>query len=105
MVATFASKGRDLFAAVHGTIRVDTDRAVIDRLWNRFVAAWFEGGKEDPKRTLLRLDPDSAQIWGDASSFVAGVKILLGLLSSQRRPSRSHATRRGVALRGATTYS
>ena len=28
----------------------------IDRLWNRFVAAWFEGGKDDPKLALLRLD-------------------------------------------------
>ena len=57
-IATFASKGHDLFAAVHGSLRVDTTRDVVDRLWNRFVAAWYEGGKDDPKLTLLRLDPD-----------------------------------------------
>jgi general stress protein 26 len=78
-VATFASKGHDLFAAVHGTLGVDTDPAVVDRLWNRYVAAWYEGGKSDPKLVLLRLDPDAGQIWGDASSFMAGVKILLGM--------------------------
>src|SRR3954452_22783955 len=47
-IATFASKGHDLFASVHGSIRVDNDRAVIDRLWNPFIAAWFKGGKDDP---------------------------------------------------------
>jgi general stress protein 26 len=78
-IAAFASKGHDLFATVHGRLSVDNDRAVVDRLWNRFVAAWFEGGKDDPKLTLLRLDPERAEIWGDASSLVAGVKLLLGV--------------------------
>jgi general stress protein 26 len=77
-VATFASKGHDVFAAVHGSLRVDTDRAVVERLWNRFVAAWYEGGKDDPKLVLLRLDPDAGQVWADASSLVVGVKMLLG---------------------------
>ena len=77
-IATFASKGHDLFASVHGNLVADNDRAAIDRLWNRFVAAWFEGGKDDPKLQLLRLDPERAQIWLDGSSLVAGVKMLLG---------------------------
>ena len=48
-IATFTSKGHDVFATVHGRLSVDTNRAVIDRLWNRYVAAWYEGGKDDPK--------------------------------------------------------
>jgi general stress protein 26 len=76
--ATFASKGHDLFATVHGSLRADNDRAVIDRLWNQYVAAWYERGKEDPKLALLRLDPDQAEIWLDASSLVAGIRLLLG---------------------------
>lgn len=78
-VATFASKDHDVFAAVHGSLCVDTDRAMVDRLWNRFIAAWYEHGKDDPKLALLRLDPDAGQVWADASSFVAGVKMFLGL--------------------------
>ena len=77
-IATFTSKGHDLFAAVHGNLRVDNDRAVIDRLWNRYVAAWYEHGKDDPKLALLRLDAERAEIWLDASSVVAGIKMLLG---------------------------
>jgi general stress protein 26 len=78
-IATFTSKGHDLFATIHGTVSLDTDRAVVDRLWNRYVAAWYEGGKDDPKLALLRLDPERAEIWADASSILAGVKLLLGV--------------------------
>jgi general stress protein 26 len=77
-IATFASKGHDLFAALHGSVSLDNDCAVIDRLWNRFVAAWYEGGKDDPKLALLRFDAERAEIWLDASSLVAGIKMLLG---------------------------
>lgn len=77
-VATFVSKGHDLFATVHGSLRIDNDRAVIDRLWNRFIAAWYQGGKDDPKLALLRLDPDRGEIWLNGSSLLAGVKMLLG---------------------------
>ena len=77
-IATFTSKGHDLFATVHGTLAVDNDRAVIDRLWNRFVAAWYEGGKDDPKLLLMRLDAEQAEIWLDGSSLIAGIKMLMG---------------------------
>ena len=77
-IATFTSKDHDVFATVHGRLSVDTNRAVIDRLWNRYVAAWYEGGKDDPKLALLRLDAERAEIWLDASSLMAGIKMLLG---------------------------
>lgn len=77
-VATFASKGNELFASVHGSVAVDNDRATIDRLWNRFVAAWYEHGKDDPKLVLLRFNAERAEIWLDGSSILAGIKLLLG---------------------------
>lgn len=77
-VATFTSKGHDLFATIHGRLALDNDRATIDRLWNRFVAAWYQDGKDDPALALLRLDAERAEIWQDASSLVAAIKMLLG---------------------------
>ena len=73
----FASKGHDLFASVEGDLAIDTDRATIERLWNPFVAAWFEG-KDDPKLRLLRFNPGHAQIWLNEHSLFAGVRLLLG---------------------------
>lgn len=74
----FVSKGHDLFAAVHGELVLDNDRATIDALWNPFVAAWFEGGKDDPKLQLLRFEPGQAQFWLNENSLFAGVRMLLG---------------------------
>jgi general stress protein 26 len=73
----FASKGHDLFASVEGDLEIDHDPAMIDHLWNPFVAAWFDG-KEDPKIRLLRFDAGDAQIWLNENSLFAGLKMLLG---------------------------
>jgi general stress protein 26 len=78
-IATYVNKGHDLFATLHGSLSLDNNRATIDRLWNRFVAAWFEGGKDDPKLALLRLDAEKAEIWLNESSLFAGAKLLLGV--------------------------
>ena len=78
-IATFASKDHDLFATVNGQLRVDNDRSVIERLWNPFIAAWYEGGKDDPMLALLRFDPDDAEIWLNENSFLAGLKMLFGV--------------------------
>jgi general stress protein 26 len=77
-MAQFVSKGHDLFACFDGDVTPNNDRAMIDKLWSPYVAAWFEGGKDDPKIQLLRLDPGHAHIWLNENSLFAGVKLLLG---------------------------
>ena len=73
----FAAKDHQLFAALDGELIADNDRAMIDELWNPFVAAWFEGGKDDPKLQLLRFEPSSGRVWENDNSLFAGVKLLL----------------------------
>lgn len=77
--AAFAAKGHDLFASIGGTLSLQTERAVVDRLWNPFVAAWYEGGREDPRLALLRFDPEHAEIWLNENPMLAGVKLMLGM--------------------------
>mgnify|MGYP002777019992 CR=1 FL=1 len=62
-IATFVSKGHKVFAHIHGTLHISNDRAVIDRLWNPFVAVWYKDGKEDPNLLLLRFDATRADVW------------------------------------------
>lgn len=76
-IAAFAAKDHSLFASIQGNLVVDNDRAVIDRLWNPFIAAWFDG-RDDPKLVLLRFDAEHAEIWLNENSMLAGVKMLLG---------------------------
>ncbi len=77
-IAAYVSKGHDLFGAIHGTLSVDTNEATIDRLWNPHVEAWFEGGRNDPKLALLRLDTDKAEFWLSGSSIGAAITRLFG---------------------------
>ena len=74
----FVSKNHELFATVHGKLSPDNDRETIERLWSPFVAAWFEQGKDDPKIALLRFDPETAEIWQNENSILAGAKTLFG---------------------------
>lgn len=78
-IATFASKDHEVFATVHGALSVSHDRAVIEQFWSPFIAAWYPGGKDDPKLVLLRLDAEEGEIWLNERSVFAGVKMLLGI--------------------------
>jgi hypothetical protein len=46
---------------------------VIERLWNRFVATWYEGGNDDPKLALLRLDADREEICSTPAWWLASI--------------------------------
>lgn len=74
----FVSKGHDFFACIKGNVRRDDDRAMIDKLWNNQVEAWFPGGKSDPSLTLLRLDIESAELWETDMSLSGRMKMLFG---------------------------
>ncbi len=77
-VLQFASKGHDVFASLEGELIASNNRVIIDKLWNPFVAAWYEGGKDDPKLQLIRFEPAHAQIWLNEHSLWAGIKLLMG---------------------------
>jgi len=69
-VASFVSKGHDLFASLRGRLILDSSRPEIDRLWNPVAAQWYEG-KDDPKMALLRFELDDAKIWqSDIGGFL-----------------------------------
>lgn len=77
-MAQFVSKGHDFFACLSGDARIDNDFAIIDKLWNKQVEAWFPGGKDDPNLALLRFDIDSAEMWETDMSLAGKVKMLFG---------------------------
>ena len=47
-IATFTSKGHDLSATVHGTLSVDNDRAMIDRLGTASLQLGMKAAKTIP---------------------------------------------------------
>lgn len=64
-------KGQDFYACLSGPLSVSHDEAKLDELWNAVAAAWFEGGRENAKVTLLRMDLAEASVWSTTSSTIA----------------------------------
>lgn len=79
-IATFASKGHEIFACIHGRLSISQDRNQVDRLWSPSVASWYPGGKDDPELTLVRFEAESAHIWEaeTGAAFKAAVVKLFG---------------------------
>ena len=65
-----------MIARIQGHLIVDTDRAVIDRFWNPFIAAWLNG-TGDRSLVLLRSDAEPAQARLNENNPLAGVKSML----------------------------
>ena len=86
-VATYVSKGHDLFAHIHGTLEAVSDRALVDKLWNPIIASWYKEGKDDPDLQLVRFDTSKAEIWKAeaGSTLVAAALKMLG-----RDPGKDH---------------
>lgn len=76
---TFASKGHDIFARVHGHLSEETSRERREAMFNNFVAAWFPGGVDDPDLLMMRMDLENAEIWNSELSLKAAAKMMLGL--------------------------
>ena len=89
-VATFAAKNHGIFAHVHGSLIPCDDRAVIDRLWNPFVAAWYKDGKTDPDLQLLRFQTEKATIWEAAKGATLKAAALKTLFDVD--PGKEHSS-------------
>jgi len=64
------------FLTVFGTASISTDKALIDRLWNGMLEAWFDG-KDDPKVSLICVQPAAAHYWDtEDGNLVTMAKIL-----------------------------
>ena len=67
---TVVGKEHDYHACASGTLAENKDPAKVEEFWDPMVAAWFEGGKDDPRMTLMEMRLDEAQIWGSTDSTV-----------------------------------
>jgi len=79
VTATFEGKGHDLFARFTGTLSVETSHDRFEQFWNNFVAAWYDGGKDDPDILFLRMDLGTAEIWDGEMGLLNVAKMALGM--------------------------
>ena len=51
------------FVSVSGTATLSDDRNKIDEIWTADAGIWFPEGKDDPRLTLIRVEPTDAEYW------------------------------------------
>ena len=75
---SFCDSGSETYVSVAGSAKISNDRAMIEKFWNPFYAAWFDG-PDDPTIRVLEVKPVTAEYW-----ITKGGKIvsLLSMLAS-----------------------
>ncbi len=67
---SFSDQEEGVYVSLSGTARLNDDRALIDKYWNSFVAAWFPDGKDDPDLTLMEIKVEFGEHWKARESKV-----------------------------------
>lgn len=59
----FANTSASEYLTVYGRAAILDDRKKIEEMWSPAVKAWFQGGKDDPDLTLIKVTPEHAYYW------------------------------------------
>ncbi len=67
------------FLTLTGRARVSRDRKKIEQLWNPFLKTWFTEGKDDPRITVIAVQPQGGYYWDNKhGNAIAGIKMVIG---------------------------
>jgi general stress protein 26 len=81
----FSQVGDYNFLAVNGIAEVSEDKERIDKYWNKFIEAWFEKGKEDPRIRILKVKVRDAHYWDNKTNKVGTfLKLAASVVSGQK---------------------
>jgi general stress protein 26 len=81
------SSDHDVHISLRGKLYQLHNDTKLDELWSPVIAAWFEGGRDDPRVALLRFEPEVANIWAStASTLRFGFEIARANLDQGHKP-------------------
>ncbi|GAA5087818.1 hypothetical protein GCM10023210_10920 [Chryseobacterium ginsengisoli] len=59
----FMNNGDYQYLSVFGEASIYKDKATIEEKWSSMANAWFEEGKDDPKVSIIRVEPKETYYW------------------------------------------
>ena len=65
---TFCDDGAHVYLSITGRAFVIRDSVKAKDIWKKTDDAWFPDGSGDPNVRLLRIEPDTAELWDGPSS-------------------------------------
>ncbi|MCW1923656.1 pyridoxamine 5'-phosphate oxidase family protein [Luteolibacter arcticus] len=67
------------FMHLKGRATISRDRAKIEELWEPVIRTWFTEGKDDPRITVIKVEPTEGYYWDTKhGNAIAGIKMLIG---------------------------
>lgn len=64
------------WVSLAGTATVVRDRALVEQLWSKGASAFMDGGPDNPDNVVLRVNGDTAELWGGGSLVGTAVKVI-----------------------------
>ena len=75
----FQGSHHSRFLLIDGMAVVSRDKARIDELWKPIMKTWFTEGKDDPRITVIKVEPTEGYYWDTKHGMaVAGIKMMIG---------------------------
>jgi len=72
------------FLSINGKAEISRDKNKIEELWDGIMKAWFTGGKDDPRITVLKVTPVDGYYWDTKhGEAVALVKTVVGAMTGK----------------------
>ena len=67
------------FLSIYGHATISKDKNKIKELWEPLVKTWFTGGVDDPRITVIKVEPNEGYYWDTKhGNVVAFVKMTIG---------------------------
>jgi general stress protein 26 len=75
----FQGSAHSDFLSVTGTATISTDKKKIKELWEPIIKTWFTEGVDDPRITVIRVEPTDGYYWDNKNgNAVAFLKMAAG---------------------------
>src|ERR1044072_7732691 len=70
------------FLSIYGTATISKDKEKIKELWEPMVKAWFTEGIDDPRITVIKVEPEDGYYWDTKhNTMVAFAKTIIGAVT------------------------
>lgn len=72
------------FLSIYGYASISKDKNKIEELWEPLAKTWFTEGKDDPRITVIKVQPEDGYYWDTKhGKIVAFAKMAIGALTGK----------------------
>jgi general stress protein 26 len=80
----FSKMSDSHYLSIFGSAYIYKDKDKIEEMWSPIAKAWFKGGKDDPKVTVIRVNPEDTYYWDTKNGkMVSLLKIAVAVVTGK----------------------